>query len=1098
MPQTCSKEVCYACVRQKRLTSAGNLHFRRMSQIDNAKVAFAFLRPACVLLTREQSIQNVQQLNAQLREVSDLALQQLQEYVLFPLRFVLKTPGSKRENLIQAVVEGIEYVLSNTCVHSWDLLQELFSELCLCLSSPGKPGKPASVSEDLKAAVIQSLDALLHAAYGDIALQLYKPVMLPGLGAAISLLLALAEEEKSRKVQAAALKCLLILLLQCDCKEPHLWVGQEESCALATAFACFLPGITQVLTRVITGDMKQGHAVTVKAIKVWYRTVGLVMADEQLSNADSSEASAADLGKVGELLVKRTQTWVKETSEKVAILLKRITSCVSVHQHWKVRLEMVNLSENLLSTCQKSLKQCISNLLEVLVGKLNDENSAVRDKCSAALEAIALRNQTGDNHTFNDILSENLHSLATSLPRLMRISDDQHKLFILNVFLGYLKVLGPKVAMVLNSAAHLQRISKALMQVLELDITDVRIVEERSSSSLEHTGLGPHELYTQKKHFVYFTDANIFSSLQQICRFLGYYGNLYLLVDHFMDLYRESSVYRKQCALVLNEIISGAAGVGLVAKHKYGPVSKDDLKAAVMSIIEEYTSLNNWHLPTNSVESDRDEDSHFSHLRILSITNSVQENHNQLLPAKKSSTVHQMNSNIWQICIQLEGIGCFAVALGVDFRLLLMTTLYPVLEKAGDETLLISHSALCSLWDICRACGYSSLKELINMNSDYLLNDISLNLQRLSLHPHAPRVLAVMFYHSDASLLPLVGDVVQDVLTALDLSYDERAPVFCAVLHSLVKALVRWFPAKLGEKKYSAPAGARCEDPLDVRQFLLDYHKLRCQAEGLLEDEGDTGDIEKPSTVPDSDEDLEDPDKKPELPSHITMAKDVLERCIHLLSDPSLRLRLKVLDVLELCVCVLQSHEDVLLPLVHRCWPALLQRLTNDDPLAVLWAIKVLCTLGETCGDFLRKRVSQEVLPRLTGSLLKQAPLSAKAGPIYAHTLAFKLQLAVLEGLGTLCLRLDLADSDLDLVSEACLPYLSCRQPARLQEACLSVFRHLIKVDPDAVWFMLNELYCPRSYEPPHSDLHAVRLAGMGRPKNEYTDNILRLLAEIH
>lgn len=64
-----------------------------------------------------------------------------------------------------------------------------------------------------------------------------------------------------------------------------------------------------------------------------------------------------------------------------------------------------------------------------------------------------------------------------------------------------------------------------------------------------------------------------------------------------------------------------------------------------------------------------------------------------------------------------------------------MTSLYAVLEKAGEETLLVSQTALGSMWDMSTACGYSSLKELINENADYLLNDVSLNLQRLSQHP---------------------------------------------------------------------------------------------------------------------------------------------------------------------------------------------------------------------------------------------------------------------------------------------------------------------------------------------------------------------------
>lgn len=91
----------------------------------------------------------------------------------------------------------------------------------------------------------------------------------------------------------------------------------------------------------------------------------------------------------------------------------------------------------------------------------------------------------------------------------------------------------------------------------------------------------------------------------------------------------------------------------------------------------------------------------------------------------KSSTIHELNSNIWQICIQLEGIGCFAQALGMDFHLILMTSLYPVLEKAGGEALLISQAALNAMWDISQTYGYTSLKDLINENSDYLQNDES-------------------------------------------------------------------------------------------------------------------------------------------------------------------------------------------------------------------------------------------------------------------------------------------------------------------------------------------------------------------------------------
>lgn len=239
-----------------------------MAQISDPKIAFAYLRPACVLLTREPTVTNVETLSIQLKEVNDATLQQLQEYVLFPLRFALKVPGPKQDNLVQAVAEAISHVLENTCIRSWETLHDLLSELCLCLCSPKDPGKPADLSEELKSALLKCLDALLHAAYGDIVFKLFEQVMLPGLGAAISLLLALAEKEKSREIQAAALKCLQALTLQCDCAQEHVVPSSEERRATGSTMASFLPGITTAVARIITGDMRQGHAVTVRAIRV--------------------------------------------------------------------------------------------------------------------------------------------------------------------------------------------------------------------------------------------------------------------------------------------------------------------------------------------------------------------------------------------------------------------------------------------------------------------------------------------------------------------------------------------------------------------------------------------------------------------------------------------------------------------------------------------------------------------------------------------------------------------------------------------------------------------------------------------------------------
>ncbi|XP_012610445.2 TELO2-interacting protein 1 homolog isoform X2 [Microcebus murinus] len=1039
-----------------------------MAVFDTPEEAFGVLRPVCVQLTKTQTVENVEHLQTQLQAVSDTALQELQQYILFPLRFTLKTPGPKRERLIQSVVECLTFVLSSTCVKEQELLQELFSELSACLYSP-KSQKPAAVSEELKLAVIRGLSTLMHSAYGDIILTFYEPSILPRLGFAVSLLLALAEQEKSKQIKIAALKCLQVLLLQCDCQDHPRSLDELEQQQLGDLFASFLPGVSTALTRIITGDFKQGHSIVVSSLKIFYKTVSFIMADEQLKRISKVQAKPAVEHRVAELMVHREANWVKNTGDKLTILIKKIIECVSVHPHWKVRLELVGLVEELLLRCSQSLVESAGPILKALVGLVNDESPEVQARCNKVLRHFADQQVVVGNKAFADILSESLHSLATSLPRLMNSEDDQGKFSTLSLLFGYLKLLGPKVNFVLNSVAHLQRLSKALIQVLELDVADIKIVEERRWNSDDlnaspKTATQPWN-QMQRRYFRFFTDERIFLLLRQVCQLLGYYGNLYLLVDHFMELYHESVVYRKQAAMILNELVTGAAGLEVEDLHeKHIKTSPEELREIVTSILEEYTSQENWYLVTCMEAEEMGEELMMKESSLQAITSGAHTHQvtSFLAFSKPSPTICSMNSNIWQICIQLEGIGQFAYALGKDFRLLLMSALYPVLEKAGDQTLLISQVATSTMVDISHACGYGSLQHLINQNSDYLVNGISLNLRHLALHPHTPKVLEVMLRNSDASLLPLVADVVQDVLVTLDQFYDKRAASFVSVLHALLAALAQWFPdtgdlGQLQEQSLGEEGSHLHRRPVtlgnsttaeDIEQFLLNYLKEKDVADGNVSDIDN--EEEEQSVPPEVDENDIRPDVEPPLPVQIQIATDVMERCIHLLSDKNLQIRLKVLR-----------------------------------------------TLGGKCGDFLRSRFCKDVLPKLAGSLVTQAPISARAGPVYSHTLAFKLQLAVLQGLGPLCETLDLGEGDLNKVADACLIYLSAKQPVKLQEAARSVFLHLMKVDPDSTWLLLNELHCPVQFTPPHPSLRPVRLRSAPEQQNPYLANVRLLLREL-
>lgn len=93
----------------------------------------------------------------------------------------------------------------------------------------------------------------------------------------------------------------------------------------------------------------------------------------------------------------------------------------------------------------------------------------------------------------------------------------------------------------------------------------------------------------------------------------------------------------------------------------------------------------------------------------------------------------------------------------------------------------------------------------------------------------------------------------------------------------------------------------------------------------------------------------------------------------------------------------------------------------------VLLVPQLLCTMGEACRDFLRKRVSESVMPKIASYLVKQAETSMKAGPNYTQSLNFKLQLAYLQGLGPLCISMDLGMSHVILTCfTICRIFLFC------------------------------------------------------------------------
>ncbi|KAM4605878.1 TELO2-interacting protein 1 homolog [Discoglossus pictus] len=1023
---------------------------------------FDALRPYCVQLTMQQTVQNVRALRSQIATMETSALQNLLDYVMFPLRFALKTPESKNPNLLQTVLECISYLLSRTSVCCEVALLEMFNEFCSCI--PTNQNKP--VPEELKLAVVCALRFLLNSASSDIFPVLHKPAFLPEMGFTITLLLKFAEHESSRELRLDSLGCLDDLLLQHNQGDP----------TLGDLFASFLPGICTSLARIICGDPKQGYRIVTNSLKIWVNMVVLVLSDESLARYERGKSPFPEVkGRLAELLVEKDEFWVDDTTDRLSTHLDCIAERCITDPHWKVRLAMVNLSYSLLTRCWKAMESFSGKLLKIVVAHISDERPEVKARAKDVLMEVVKEGPVC--RALGDMLSESLHSLTVSLPRVLSSQDDEEKLHSLGLLLGYLQLLGPQLTITLRSQAHLQRLSNALLQTLELDLSSVKLVEERLSSTVPLAYQDPAFAGAPRKTFRFFRDHSVLSLILSICRLLGYHGDLCLLIDHFLGFYR---AHRLPSILILNQLILGAAGQEVETLNGSSrTIDMVELRDVVRLLLEEYTDPANWDLYTCQGSGDELDD------RMASLN----------IGSSKKQTIHDVSANAWKLCLQLEGISHCAKAMGQSFRPFLISTLYPVLEKAGDPSMMVSRVAMLTLSDISVACKYQGVIQLIESNADYLASEVSVGLRRLCMrNAGAARVLHSMLANCGSSLLPILGELVQDLLPALDQTQGDGARIIFPVLNLLVAHLGKWFPPgdtqivpKLPEVSVWNPEDSESLAQ-EIQDFLQNHIEQQRLARGEVEEEEvETIDAPLPQKCDDED------DQKPEMPTHIRISKEVAERCSHFLSHKNPQIRLQALDTLLLSLVSLQSQEDVLLPLAHKVWPSLVKRLLHDEPLVLIRAFKVLVSLAASCKDFLRQRVCKDALPAFLTSLRSQAPASCRAGPVYSHTMAFKLQLAVLEGLGSLCVTLGLGDGDLLEVLDSCVLYLSARQPKRLQEAATRVFHNVALLDPDITWLYLCEWQSPPPV--PHSSL--TPLPWTGKSNDEYTQNVHKILKKL-
>ncbi|XP_043474173.1 TELO2-interacting protein 1 homolog isoform X2 [Leptopilina heterotoma] len=991
-------------------------------EITTMDEAFNLIKPLCDRLLNHPNIENAIQVAKVAEKCSNTILENLMEYVMIPVTMHLFNKDMSKD-VKQQLLNTMRIVISKTRITKINVLNHYFVCVISEIFTPSKAEMLIPFHEELKESAILCIKCLIERCTTDVLELLYTPKNVPKLSNGVFLCILIARTEKSRTLRIAAIETVMVLLQVHDAADNKDIVFRSQ---VADSVMVILPGVSSGLLEVATGSDIQGHKLTIIAIRSWSRIIALVMEDsvelesEPLldSICKKSEISTKQFQKTLKFQksedvktyiesAKRTPEWFQFASNKLNILMNELNTLAS-HSHFKVRRELAVGINLLLTKCPRNMKPSFSKLIEILITLSEDESEEVVNTAKFGLNSISAKcYEEKGMKSLVELFEDNFYKLLTTLPRIMRTADDSMQLSYLNQLTAYLRLLGKqRLPQVMLSSVHLQRMILALVYVAELDCNGISVLEDFSSKHVDN--IHYTNCHSSWRQFKFINSSSAEKKLMIICQLLGELGDFEILIDTFLKLMFDIPQYRKELTVLLNWIVQDPNSEKLLLYRQ---------------TIDQYIAPDFWYLP---------------------------------LEVSEDVNLREVQSNLIQCCLLVEGLGNIAEILKKDYDQFLLKTLYIVLERTGSGHSLLRTVGLEALEKITKS-QYNTTGELLQKNVDYISYHVTLKLRQVKRNPGVLDVLGVVMEFSTMDFLPCLKEIVNDVLRQSNEKIQkDNTDSFLRVFYTFTKCVRRLTlknEAKLNEEK-----DLEYNSKERIIHQLVEYKKLK----ELANLENIEKKIEEPVSIEEIEEEMkssaydyvEEEREEEKIPEYVKMIEEVMKRCLHFLPSKDLTISTRAMITLNEGLFLLADWENQLLPIVHVMWHPLVDRFRDSNPIIINRAWQLFITLAHVSKDFIRARTLKKLLPPLSEFLSKSSGESYKkdSGSMYNFTQIFKLQKELLSQFGHVARDLQLHEGQLWEILEICEPYLSCLQNKFLQESCVTLYKNIADYNSDIVW----------------------------------------------
>ncbi|KAF7722199.1 hypothetical protein EC973_003553 [Apophysomyces ossiformis] len=786
----------------------------------------------------------------------------------------------------------------------------------------------------------------------------------------------------------------------------------------------------------------------------------------------------------------RTPGWHAATKKQLRKSLDSITN-VRSHSNWKVRSAFVLFAYKLLSTCSRSMDNCVSLLIEMIVLRMDDEYSPVAQDCRGYIDALTTTASFQDRIV--PILKEGLYTWIQSLPRKIMTGNEQEKLDAIALVVGHILLLRQQAESVLDMAIN--SVSDGLLAAMDIDKDSLRILEEKEGKKYlefaEDDTFLPKPIFP-KIRFKHLVTDQAMEKTTRLLNLIGQFGNLRLWLSHFMNYLKEGEEQvRPQAAYVIHALLSGLA-------------LEDDWVKGDNELTE--TRIN-----ALGLEVLRDIEDILANRKVAEPT---------AVTTRNPQPLDVETAEVMSTCLMLQVIA--TAALLIERKYLdeeLITLLYPLLAYLGSPNLVIQTYALTAMEVIAHEQGHKNAQELAIANVDYIINSVSQRIYFLTENPRAPMVLKALVHVAGSRAITYLDDSVEEIYEALDQYHMDRW--FCSQLCDVLAEVIHTLEANvvlIENEKTSALT--KSEKHQGVSEEIADFIKERKERRGETEEEEarmnidgvgryflerqKRGDAKTPSLEDIVEDEIareqnEEPKEKMKgekvepLTKQQQMTLAIMKKVIHFLMAPSSHLRSQILILLTSGSRVLAERLDHLNPFIHTLWPLLMNRLDDGEHFVAFSAAVLVQTLAEISGEFLSSRI-QDIWTRFQKLLCH-----VNSGrPTYYSTFSytFRLEKCILETLKHFSKTVPMSQQmAMEIINETeC--FLDAQMHPELQQACIDMLEALSTQYADNVWFCaLSLLGDEAQLQPPVDTLSTFKIPDwMKMTKRDCRANARKLL----